>query len=236
MILVLQFRRDKTGWHEAKCFYQVLKIPYHQINFLNLFSDFINKDVLSLFLKKTKGIIIAGLGEYSHEEKDSKKRKEFFKIKEKTKSFLKEILKRRKPVLGICFGHQILGEFLGGKLDFAFEQREAGIKKIFLTKQGQRDPLFFGFQKSFFAVEGHKDALLTLPPKTIHLAFNKTCPIQAFRYRDNVYGLQFHPELDYQELIFRLDFYKSYKKKGEKIKKIKVRTEKIFENFLKICS
>lgn len=234
MILILQFRRDKSGWHEVKCFYECLKLPYHHLRFLNLFSDFVS--LRDLKLKQTKGIIVGGLGEYSHDEKDTQKRKEFEKIKEKTKIFLKEIFRAKKPVLGICFGHQILGEFLGAKLDFAPEQREAGIKKIFLTNEGKKDPLFEGFLSSFFAVEGHKDALFNLPPESLHLAFNKTCPIQAFRYKKNIYGVQFHPELNYQELLFRLDFYQQYKKKGETIKKVKVKTDKIFDNFLKIVN
>ncbi|MDH7475847.1 MAG: type 1 glutamine amidotransferase [Microgenomates group bacterium] len=237
MILLIQFRRDQSGWHELKCFYESLDLSYNQIQIINAGSETISsKEILSL-ARKSKGIIIGGLGETGYGEINVEKKFWFNNIREKMVFVLKKIIKKNQPpVLGICFGHQLLAESLGAKVDFSPKQAETGVTKIHLTKEGMADPLFKGFNSMFLAIEGHKDAVLNLPKKSLHLAYSHRCLIQAFRYKKFFYGLQFHPELNYKDFLFRLSLYPDYQKQKTVNQKPIVKTKLIFKNFLfQIC-
>lgn len=99
-----------------------------------------------------------------------------------------------KPVLGICLGAQLIAAALGARVHPS-ARKEIGWHPIELTAAGQKDPLFRGWPRRPGVFQWHGDTF-TRPPGTVLLAASPLCRHQAFRYKKNVYGLQFHIEVD----------------------------------------
>ena len=81
---------------------------------------------------------------------------------------------------------------------------------MFVTEEGQNDPLLEGLPKKFRALAGHKEACDETPPGAVLLASSDTCPVHMFRLKNNVYATQFHPEADAEAFIVRINTYKNY--------------------------
>jgi GMP synthase (glutamine-hydrolysing) len=107
---------------------------------------------------------------------------------------------RTRPVLGVCFGHQLLGQALGGRVEQNPLGREAGTALVELTDAGARDPLFAGLHRRVEVQETHEDHVPTLPPGATLLATNSFSPVQAFAVGDGLRAVQFHPEIDADRL------------------------------------
>jgi GMP synthase (glutamine-hydrolysing) len=105
-----------------------------------------------------------------------------------------------KPVLGICLGAQLLARALGARVN-RNPVKEIGWYELSPTTAGARDPLFRHLRASQQIFQWHGDTF-DIPEHAVHLAASPDCPNQAFRYGDNVYGLQFHLEVD-QPMIER---------------------------------
>mgnify|MGYP001812142792 CR=1 FL=1 len=100
------------------------------------------------------------------------------------------------PALGICYGHQLLGYALGGTVADNPRGREIGTVEIALSPASNDDRLLGGNGSSIKAQVSHKQSLIDLPPGAVHLARSEWEPNQAFRYGENAWGVQFHPEFD----------------------------------------
>jgi len=101
------------------------------------------------------------------------------------------------PILGVCYGHQIIAHAFGGEVIRNPTQYEIGSIEIELTKAGQQDKLLGSLKPdathlSFNAVHG--DVVSRLPKGAIRLASNEASVNQAFRFRSHVWAVQFHPE------------------------------------------
>jgi GMP synthase (glutamine-hydrolysing) len=99
------------------------------------------------------------------------------------------------PVLGVCFGHQLLAWRLGAKVVKNPLGEELGTVFVGLTEAGRQSGLFAGFPERFDVQATHEDIVLPAPALTV-LASNASCEVQAFQAGPRTFGVQFHPEMD----------------------------------------
>ena len=108
--------------------------------------------------------------------------------------WIPEIIKENIPYLGICYGHQLLAEAMGGKVGFHPRGKEIGTVDIELSSESENDPLFKEIPKHFPVHVTHSQCVLKLPRKAVKLASNSFEPFHAFRTGKCAWGVQFHPE------------------------------------------
>lgn len=116
---------------------------------------------------------------------------------------IQQAIKQKKRVLGFCLGAQLIGEALGGNTDRSPE-KEIGVFPITLTSEGEKDPLFSNFPKTFPVIHWHND----MPGETkesVLLGFSKGCPKQVLRYAPKVYGFQCHLEITREGIQTMID-------------------------------
>ena len=105
-------------------------------------------------------------------------------------SWVRDVHRADVPTLGICWGHQLLAQSLGGRV-VDMGEHELGYRP--LRRRGD-DPLFVDVPDPFTAFQTHSDRVAELPPGAVELARNDY-GVQAFRHGAR-YGVQFHPEYD----------------------------------------
>lgn len=110
--------------------------------------------------------------------------------------WLHEVCMAGVPVLGICFGHQILAKVLGGQVGTHPAGLELGTVPVAIQSDVSPDPLWRHMPNCFEAHVVHYQSVRRLPPEACVLAGNSHEPHQAYRWRHNVWGVQFHPEFD----------------------------------------
>ncbi len=112
-----------------------------------------------------------------------------------TAAWLNRIVERNVPVLGICFGHQLLAYALGGRVDDNPRGVEVGTVPIRLAPEARDDELLGGLPATFFAQVSHRQSVVQLPAGARLLARSAMEGAQAFRVDGcRAWGLQFHPE------------------------------------------
>jgi len=112
----------------------------------------------------------------------------------RAEDWLRGVVARSFPFFGVCFGHQLLGSALGGRVVRNPRGLELGTVDITLTEAGRADPLFAGFGAGFEVHETHEDMVVDLPASVRVLAANPWTPVQALAAGACAWGVQFHPE------------------------------------------
>lgn len=204
--LILQFRTDQSLEHEKQCFKKALNLHEKNLTFFNVFDN--NNNNFNLVLKNYNALIISGSGQFNVTDLPKDKREKIKKIS----GLIRQAIKTDFPTLGICFGHQLIAELCGGKVKRDEAQFESGTQQIVLNKLGQGQKIFKNFPKKFFAAQGHKDSVVKLPKNAVKLAYSKKTDIQAYKIGDNIFTVQFHPEFELEDMMFRLALYPEYLK------------------------
>ena len=107
---------------------------------------------------------------------------------------IRNAIEQNIPILGICLGAQLIAAALGAKV-YSNHTKEIGWYDVTPTQEGLRDPVVrhLGGHEQIF--QWHGDTF-DIPPGAVHLASSPDCANQAFRFGDNIYGFQFHLEVD----------------------------------------
>jgi len=112
----------------------------------------------------------------------------------KTYPYIRKIVKKGIPLLGICGGLQFTARALGGEVVFNPKGKEFGTIRVEVTKEGKSDLLFRGLPKNIWFQSNHKCMTKELLPEWKLLGSSKMCEPQAIGIGDKIRLLQFHPE------------------------------------------
>lgn len=132
-----------------------------------------------------RGVVVSGSSAFVTDRAD---------WSEATAAWLRRAVADGLPVLGICYGHQLLAHALDGEVGFNPAGRESGTIAVQLHDCAASDPLFAGLPATLPAHASHLQTVITPPAGATVLAHSARDQCQAFRVGQRAWGLQFHPE------------------------------------------
>ena len=114
------------------------------------------------------------------------------------KDFIRDAAVRQRPMVGVCFGHQILAEALGGKVEKAAQGWRVGMEQYSTSLGGNTETVAM---PAF-----HQDQIVVPPPGAAVVAQSPACAYAGLRYTDApILSLQFHPEFSRPYLADLID-------------------------------
>ena len=113
---------------------------------------------------------------------------------ERTGEWLAKAVHEGMPVLGVCFGHQLMAHALGGVVGPNPMGRQIGTQPIEILPAAASDPLMCQLPQSISAQTTHIESVHKLPPGAVRLATSPRDHNHAFRFGPRAWGVQFHPE------------------------------------------
>ena len=116
----------------------------------------------------------------------------------KFQSVPKEIFEKKIPILGICYGLQLIAKLFGGKIKPSKKRREFGRAYLFKKKSSLLTKNFFNLKRSVWM--SHEDAVVKLPKNFKIVASTKDSKLTIIENSKNkIYGVQFHPEVTHTD-------------------------------------
>ena len=141
--------------------------------------------------------------------------------------FIKKVIAKKIPLLGVCGGHQFIARALGQKIIHNPKGREFGTIELTLTEKGKKDPLFQGIPQRFKAQLSHQCIVRRIRPNWKLLAFSESCRVQAVAINKQTRIIQFHPEFKAKHLRAL-----ARTRKSTLLKEGFLKNEKDFQRFL----
>ena len=197
-ILVVQSRTDESRIAGEQTHFRSALGGTADISFLSALDERLAWSTPDEFLKGIDGVIFGGSSDFDfHGGRPAKDPARLMSLilLSRTRNIISYTLAQRLPLLGVCFGHQMVAQMHGGEVENDTAQSKFGSYEVGLTEEGAKDPVFGHLPKSFFAQYAHKDSVTTLPSGATLLAQSPACSFSALRYADKAYTVQFHPEV-----------------------------------------
>jgi GMP synthase-like glutamine amidotransferase len=220
-ILILQFRKNPENVKSEQGVYEraFQSLPVSLV-FKNVFYDVLAWESPVSICEGADAVILGGSGDLffdgglnaTHEAVTCSC--DFAHLHKPLFAYIQE---RNIPLLGICFGHQLIAHMHGVRVRNDQKQAKVGSHEVVLTEEGRNDPLFEGVPSQFTAQYGHKDSLSVLPERAVLLACGEQCAYSALRLGTHCYSLQFHPELIADDMRKRYADNPSYLPPGSNV-------------------
>ncbi len=178
----MQFQHEKDKILIIDFGSQVTKLIARRIRELGVYSDIITPEQANKIVnfKHIKGIILSG-GPATV-------------VGNKYQRVSKKIFYQKIPVLGICYGLQLIAKIFGGKVKSSKKKREFGRVHLFEKKTSLLTKNFFNSKSSVWM--SHEDAVVNLPKNFKTVASTKNSEFTIIENsRDRIFGVQFHPEV-----------------------------------------
>ncbi len=219
----MQFRNEKDKILIVDFGSQVTKLIARRIRELGVYSEIITPEELNKIKnhQNVKGFILSG-GPSTV-------------TKKKFQSIPKKIFDENIPILGICYGLQLIAKIFGGKIKPSKKRREFGRAYIFQKRSSLLTKQFIKSKTSVWM--SHEDAVVKLPRKFKVIASTKNSNLTIIENSKNkIYGVQFHPEVTHTDnglQIFKNFLFLICKiKKKWKISSQKNRLIKVIKNLV----
>jgi GMP synthase (glutamine-hydrolysing) len=216
--LLIQIRepQDPIRRQEVDCFARAVGCSPDSIEQFDLLTERLTQEVLD----RSDAVLIGGSGNFSAAGESP--------WLEQSLGDLRLLYDLEKPTFASCWGFQAMARAMGGRCIHDPNHAELGSIELQLTEAGRVDRLFGQLNMPFQGQAGHEDLVVELPPDAILLASSELVKNQAFKFTGApIYCTQFHPELDRESFIRRLEAYPQY------VERIAGTT---VENFTKRCN
>ncbi len=153
---------------------------------LGVYTELAYPDEAGDMLEESAGVVLSGgpgsVWEASHDR------------------IVEEVISQGKPVLGICYGHQLLGKILGGRVGPSPKPEFGPTRVRIVEARGVLE----GFPRELTVWMSHNDAVLEVPEKVRVLAVSEGSPVAALEAEGLVFGVQWHPEVSHSQLGMKL--------------------------------
>jgi len=126
--------------------------------------------------------------------------------------FIRTLFANKVPLLGICYGHQLIAKSLGGAVDYHDKGMELGCVEIQSSDCAKNDAIFKYLPTTFKAHVIHSQSVIKLPKHAVILASNEYEDTHAFKLDPCTWGVQFHPE--FNDYIMKSYIYEASKMKN----------------------
>lgn len=237
-LLGVQFRRDAQAIAQEQSNLRRGLGEEVGIEFLSALDLAVDWQYPEVLMGRYHGVILGGSGDLDFDggrPSDDEVRKISFELLGRLRPLFTYLFEHDIPTLGICYGHQIIGAFAGAQVKCLPEQRKVRSHEVRLLVDKKNYFLFSDLPDSFYAHYGHKDALDRLPEGAVLLMEGgEACRVSALQYRNNIYSVQFHPELNAADMIERVKHTPGYIPEGavlEELFKDDPSTNTILRNF-----
>ena len=145
---------------------------------------------------------------------------------ERTAEWIPNVIASGIPLLGICYGHQLMARALGGRVDASPIGIEIGTVELSFQPEAAEDSLFQHFPERIKVHASHTQSVTQLPPDASLLASSRNEPHHAFSIGASAWGIQFHPEFDADIMNTYIDEYDELiQSKGQDVEALKQKTE-----------
>jgi GMP synthase (glutamine-hydrolysing) len=119
--------------------------------------------------------------------------------------WIRQMHQNNLPLLGICYGHQLIAHALGGEVDYRQQGREIGTHKVIRCVDSAKDPLMSQLPTEFDAHLVHSQSVIRLPETAVKLASSAEEPHQSYRVGETTWGVQFHPEFNERVMHYYIE-------------------------------